>query len=70
MMQMQQTMGELKATVAHLTSASDQQGQKLDRISHRMYAAGVVLAILLAVGGFLLNKVWDGVFALLSASHV
>jgi hypothetical protein len=67
-MQMQQTIGELKATVSHLTTASDKQSAKLDSISHRMYAAGAVLTVVLALGGFFLSKIWDGVFALLKAS--
>jgi hypothetical protein len=66
MMQMQQSLGELKATVGHLKSASDKQSTKLDRISHIIFAAGVVLAIILGIGGFLLNKIWDGVFAILT----
>jgi hypothetical protein len=32
-MQMQQTIGELKATVTHLKEASDKQTVKLDRIT-------------------------------------
>jgi len=65
-MQMQQSIGELKATVNHLNNASEKHGTKLDRISHIIFAAGVVLAIVLAIGGFLLNKIWDGVFMLLT----
>jgi hypothetical protein len=69
MMQMQQAVGELKANVVHLKDASDRQTAKLDRISHIIFAAGVVLAIVLAIGGFFLNKIWDGVFMLLKAAH-
>jgi hypothetical protein len=69
MMQMQQSIGELKADVKHLTSASDKHGGKLDRISHIVFAAGVVLTIVLAIGGFFMNKIWDGVFTLLTASQ-
>ena len=68
-MQMQQSIGELKATVSHLTTASDKQSSKLDSISHRIYAAGAVLTIVIAVGGFFLSKIWDGVFMLLKAAH-
>jgi hypothetical protein len=66
MMQMQQSIGELEATVNHLNAASEKHGTKLDRISHIIFAAGVVLTIVLAIGGFLLNKIWDGVFMLLT----
>jgi len=69
MMQMQQAIGELKANVAHLAEASSKQTTKLDRISHIVFASGVVLAIALAIGGFFLNKIWDGVFTLLKAAH-
>lgn len=65
MMQMQQSIGELKANVSHLKAASDKQSSKLDRISHIIFASGVVLAIVLGVGGFFLNKIWDGVFSLM-----
>lgn len=67
MMQMQQAVGELKATTHHLTSASDKSSSKLDRISHVIFAAGVVLAIILAIGGFLLDKIWDGIVVLMKA---
>ncbi len=69
MMQVQQTLGELKATTKYLTDASNKQGAKLDRISHIVFAAGVVLAIILTIGGFLLNKIWDGMVILLKAAH-
>jgi len=71
MMQVQKTLGELTSTVRHLSDASEKNATKLDRISHQIYAAGVVLAIILAAGGFMLNKVWDGVFELVKhASNV
>jgi hypothetical protein len=68
-MQMQQSVGELKATVGHLTTASDRQATKLDSISHRIYAAGVVLAVLLSIGGFFMNKIWDGVVTIMIAQQ-
>lgn len=67
LMQMQHSMGELKANVDHLKDASGEHDKKLDRISHIIFASGVVLVIILAVGGFFLNKIWDGVFTLLKA---
>jgi hypothetical protein len=67
-MQMQQSIGELKAEVKHLTTASEKHGTKLDRISHVIFAAGVVLTIFLAVSGFFLNKIWDALLALMKAS--
>jgi len=67
-MQMQKSIGELSSHISHLTAASEKHGEKIDRISHRMYAAGIVLTIVLGIGGFLLNKIWDGVFKLLQVT--
>lgn len=69
MMQMQQSLGALTASVDHLKTASDKQSDKLDRISHRIYAAGAVLAVILAGAGFFLNKIWDGLVLLLKATE-
>lgn len=68
LMQMQATLGELKSDVKHLAAASEKQGMKTDRVSHIIFAAGVVLTILLAIGGFLLNKIWDGLVLALRAA--
>lgn len=65
-MQMQQTIGELKADVRHLTAASEKQSKKLDHISHVIFAAGAVLLVVLSVGGYMLNKIWDGQVLLLT----
>ena len=65
MMLIQHSLGEMKSTVAHLKSASDSQSTKLDRLSHQIYAATVVLFLLLAVGGFLINKYWDPIIGTL-----
>ena len=70
MMQVQQTLGELKAMTKHLTEESTRHGAKLDRISHIIFAAGAVLAVLMSIGGFLLDKLWDSMVLLLKgASH-
>ena len=68
MMQMQKTLGELTSSVGSLKSASDKQGAKLDRISHILFAAGVVLSIILGIGAFLMNKMWDGIVHLIMIS--
>jgi hypothetical protein len=68
-MQMQQTIGELKSTVTHLKEASDKQTVKLDRISHIIFASGVVLAIILGIGGFFMNKIWDGVVTIIETQN-
>jgi hypothetical protein len=68
MMQMQQSIGEMKATMGHLKTSSDNQSKKLDRVSHIIFAAGVVLTIGIGIGGFVLNKVWDGVVTMVATS--
>lgn len=37
----------------------DRFDEKISGVTHKIYAAGVVLVILLAVGGFIVNKAWD-----------
>ena len=69
MMQMQATMGELKATTNHLNTTAQTHSTKLDRISHIVFAAGVVLTIIFAIAGFFMNKLWDGMIILLKATH-
>ena len=68
LMQMQSTLGELKAAVQHLTGELKTQARTLNRISHVIFAAGVVIAIVLSIGGFFLNKIWDVLIAALKAS--
>ena len=68
-MQMQKSMGELTSSVAQLKTTSADQSTKLDKISHRMYAAGAVITVLMGLGGFFLSKIWDGVFMLLKVAH-
>ena len=67
-MQMQATLGELKSDVKHLTAASDKQSGKLDKISHIIFAAGAILALVITVAGFLLNKIWDGLVLVMKAA--
>jgi hypothetical protein len=69
MMQLQQSVGELKASVAHLVSASANHSAKLDRLRHVVFATGIVLVIVLSIDVFFLNKICDGVFILLKATH-
>lgn len=65
MMQIQHSIGELKATVNQLKDASDKQSATLNTVSHRIYAAGAVIAVILTAGGFLLNKIWDSLVILI-----
>ncbi|MDR6984513.1 hypothetical protein J2X32_003157 [Rheinheimera pacifica] len=64
--ELQKSMGQLLAKVDALNTNSEKQQDKLDKIeeklstvTHKIYAAGVVLAILVVVGGFFVNKAWD-----------
>lgn len=59
-------MGQLTEAVRSLQGAIEKQGTRLDKfeeklsgVTHKIYAAGVVLAILVVVGGFIVNKAWD-----------
>jgi hypothetical protein len=49
----------LKTSIDKLDGKVDKLGEKISGMSHKMYAAGVVLVILVAVGGFIVNKAWD-----------
>lgn len=67
-MEIQKTLGQLQQSVTQLTEQSKRHGEKLDRISHIIFAAGVVGALLLAVGSFILNKIWNVLIAALTAA--
>jgi len=65
-MELQKSTGQLTEAVASLRNSIEKQDAKLDKIetslsgiTHKLYAAGVVLAILLTIGGFIINKAWD-----------
>jgi hypothetical protein len=48
--------------LAQKTKLDEKTGQiadKLSGVTHKIYAAGVVLALLVAVGGFIVNKAVD-----------
>lgn len=49
-MSMHDSMGQLKESVNELKRKQDEQGKKLDAISHKVYAA---VAIVLVLGGIL-----------------
>src|SRR5439155_24414853 len=67
LMQLQRSISKLEVKVDHLASASEKQGAKLDSISHRVYAAAVVVTIAVAIIGFFIHKMWDNIFTLLTA---
>ena len=62
-MEVQRSVGQLTQATTTLTEDSRDHRKQLNRISHIMYAVGVVGAILLAVLIFLANKIADAVVA-------
>lgn len=58
-MELQKTVAGLTTSVENLAALAMRQDQKLDRISHTIYAAAAVVALVGAVGAFFLNKVSD-----------
>ncbi len=70
MLDLKGSVGELKEAIRTLQKDSEKQGNKLSTISHQIYASGVVLFIILAVGGFLIDKLWGPLMkALEHSSH-
>lgn len=54
-LEMQKTLGKLEASVEKLSESDRETCSKINRIEKIMYAAGVVLIIAIAVGGWFLN---------------
>ncbi|TAL87487.1 MAG: hypothetical protein EPN46_03890 [Candidimonas sp.] len=48
----------------HLQKKIEDIGDKVSSMSHKIYAAGVVLAILVVIGGWMVNKSWELVSAI------
>lgn len=59
LMELQHSNGRLTQAVEQLTKQSEEHAKKLDSISHRIYAAAAVLAVLGTVLAFLLDRAWD-----------
>ncbi|MDP3230721.1 MAG: hypothetical protein Q8N13_22490 [Acidovorax sp.] len=51
--------GKLERAGEKVDSKLDKFEGTLSGVTHKIYAAGVVLAILVAVGAFVVNKAWD-----------
>lgn len=71
-MEMQKSLGQLTGEITALTNSVDKLDtkvskldEKLSGVTHKVYAAGVVISILVLVGGFFVNKAWD-----MAASHL
>lgn len=74
-MEMQKTLGQVTQSVATFSDQIKKHDEKLDKISHKVYAAEVVLilvgGILSIVGSglyFLLVKIWEVVSPLIKVS--
>jgi hypothetical protein len=57
--ELQKNVGQLTQAVSTLADQSKDNGKKLNQMSHIIYAAGVVLALILAVGGWTLKIASD-----------
>jgi hypothetical protein len=55
-LELQNTVGQLKEAVGTLKEQGKHHSDKLDKISLRIYAASAVLIVLGTIIGFLLNK--------------
>ena len=64
----QNQLGRLTQAIETLTRDSTDVRRKVDRLSHIVYAAGVVGAILALILGFVANKIADAVIATIKAS--
>lgn len=67
-MEMQRSLGELTQAVKTLTDTTKIHGDKIEKISHRVYAAGAVIVVLLGIGTFFLDKIWDTLAAIVKVS--
>lgn len=68
MMEVQNTLGKVEQAVNDLSTRFEKQEKKLDSVSHKVYAAQVIGAIILAlssIGLIFLSKIWDAIVSLL-----
>jgi hypothetical protein len=64
-MELQKGVGQLTARIDELVKKADGQGDKLNSISHQLYAAWALLIVFGIIGGFLVNHLWDPMTKLL-----
>lgn len=62
----QQSIGRIEATLSQIQRTQEKADEKVDKleeklsgVTHKIYAASVLLTILVVVGGFFVNKAWD-----------
>lgn len=65
-LELQKSVGELcsevrltREAVEKLDSRLDKIEERVSAVTHKLYAASVVMAILVAIGAFVMNKAWD-----------
>ena len=65
-MEMQKCMGELTSSIkamekshAKLDDQVERMSEKLSGVTHKIYGATAVMAVLVVIGGFIVNKAWD-----------
>jgi hypothetical protein len=59
LMEMQRTLGKTEQSITDLKNSVSDATNKISRIEKIIYAAGVVLAIVVVTGGWLLNSAKD-----------
>ena len=59
-MELQKTVGQLTERINVLIGRLDSQEKTLISISRNIYAGWIVLLIFVAIGGFLVDKLWPG----------
>lgn len=69
-------VGKLSASVERLIEDVNSQSGKVDAIRHQvsfikgaMWASGILIAAVIAIGGFVLSSKWDAVVAAVNALH-
>lgn len=65
-LELQKSVGELcsevrltREAVEKLDSRLDKIEERVSAVTHKLYAASVVMAIVVAIGAFVMNKAWD-----------
>lgn len=67
-MEIKEAIGKLDAKVDRLITDVGEHGKDISRTNKIIFAAGVVLFVLLSIGTFALNKIWDTLIAALKAA--
>jgi hypothetical protein len=66
-MELQKSNGALTQAVKTLTERTSAHGEKLDSISHRLYAATAVLVVIGGGLAFVIERMWDKLVQILGA---